>query len=428
MKRTRIWRSRTAWAAIALAVLVLALTARPGLCGAPTEITVLSNTHFVPAFETELKKQVEAWGKQKGVPTRVDFVASAEWNAKLTSEAETKAGHDVISIQTQQPVLFKDSLVDQDALVAELGTLHGGWHPIARESAFVDGRWKAIPFYYISFPAVYRKDLFQEIGVTRDQVHNMTWDQLLEAAKKLHAKGKPVAFAISQTADAENNLYAVLWAFGASTVDKSGKVAINSPQTAKAIEYVKELAKYMPREVLGWDDAGNNRFMLSGEGSYTFNPPSIWATAEKDVPALRGLLDHAPVPAGPAGRFRTTITYYLATWKFKASPLATDLIRFLMQKENYRTQLEVSWGYNQPFGKDFTTLPIWRTNIPLNAYEPVVETLAPMGWPGPSEKAAAAQKAYAMHIVPVMFAKAVTGTPTAEAMRWAEQELQQLYR
>jgi len=33
-----------------------------------------------------------------------------------------------------------------------------------------------------------------------------------------------------------------------------------------------------------------------------------------------------------------------------------------------------------------------------------------------------------MHIVPVMFAKAVTGTPTAEAIRWAEQELQQLYR
>jgi multiple sugar transport system substrate-binding protein len=250
----------------------------------------------------------------------------------------------------------------------------------------------------------------------------------LEAAKKLHAKGKPVAFAISQTDDADNNLYSLLWAFGGSTVDKSGKVAINSPQTAKAIEYVKELAKYMPRDVMAWDDGGNNRFMLSGQGSYTFNPPSVWATAEKDVPTLKGLLDHAPVPAGPAGQFRTTTTFFLATWKFKASPLATDLMRFLMQKENYQAQLEATWGYNQPLGKAFTTLPIWRTNAALNAYEPVVETLAPMGWPGPPEKGAAAVKAWAMHIVPVMFAKAVTGTPTAEAIRWAEQELQQLYR
>jgi len=427
MRQTRIWRSRTVWVAIALAVPLLVLAARPGLCGTPAEVTLLTNTHFVPAFETELKKQVEAWGKQKGVPTRVDFVASGEFNAKMVSEAETKAGHDVVIIKQQQPALFKDSLVDQDALATELGTQHGGWLPIAQQ-AFIDGHWKAIPFYHQSFPVVYRKDLLQEIGFTREQVHNMTWDQLLEAAKKLHAKGKPVAFAISQTDDADNNLYALLWAFGGSTVDKSGKVAINSPQTAKAIEYVKELAKYMPRDVLAWDDGGNNRFILSGEGSYTLNPPSIWATAEKDVPALRGLLDHAPVPAGPAGRFRTTTAFFLSTWKFKASPLATDLIRFLMQKENYRAQLEVSWGYNQPLGKAFTTLPIWRTNIPLNAYEPVVETLAPMGWPGPAEMGAAAVKAWAMHIVPVMFAKAVTGTPTQEAIRWAEEELRQLYR
>jgi multiple sugar transport system substrate-binding protein len=427
MRRSRIWKRRTAWAIIALAIPLLVLAVRPGLCGTPTEITFLSQSHFVPPWEQEIRKQIETWGKQKGVTTRADFVATAEFNAKLVSEAETKAGHDVVVIKWQQPALFKDSLSDQDALSAELGAQNGGWLPIGQE-AFVDGRWKAIPFYHQSFPAVYRKDLFQEIGITREQVHNMTWDQLLEAAKKLYAKGKPVGFAISQTDDSDNSLYALLWSFGASTVDKNGNVAINSPQTAKAIDYVKELAKVMPREVLGWDDASNNRLILSGQGSYTFNPPSVWATAEKDVPALKGLLDHAPVPAGPAGRFRTTTTYYLATWKFKASPLATDLIRFLMQKENYQAQIEISGGYNQPLAKAFTTLPIWRTNVPLNAYEPVVETLALQGWPGPREKGPAALKAWVLHIVPVMFAKAVTGTPTAEAMRWAEEELKQLYR
>lgn len=427
MRRTSIWRSRTAWAAIALVVPLLALAARPGLSSTSTEITFLALSHFVPAWEQEIRKQLETWGKQKGVTVRADFVSGPELITKLVSEAETKAGHDVLLLRWQQPALFKDSLADLDALATELGTQHGGWLPIGQE-AFVGGRWKAIPFYHQSFPAVYRKDLFEGIGVTREQVHNMTWDQFLEAAKKLHAKGNPVAFPISQTDDSDNHLYALLWSFGASTVDRSGQVVINSPQTAKAIEYVKELFKYMPRDVLGWNDAGNNRFMLSGQGSYTLNPPSIWATAEKDVPALKGLLDHAPVPAGPAGRFRTTSTFYLATWKFKASPLAMDLIRFLMQKENYRAQLEASWGYNQPLGKEFTTLPIWRTNIPLNAYEPVVETLSLQGWPGPPEKGPAALKAWVLHIVPVMFAKAVTGTPTAEAMRWAEEELKQLYR
>jgi multiple sugar transport system substrate-binding protein len=427
MTERRTWKLGVWGVAMLVVAALMGGMARAGNCGTPSEITFLSQSHFVPAWEQEIRKQMEVWGKQKGVTTRADFVATAEFNAKLVSEAETKAGHDIVVIKWQQPTLFKDSLADLDVIATEVGKQHGGWLPIGKQ-AFVDGHWKAIPFYHQSFPAVYRKDLFQEIGMSREKVQNMTWDQFLEAAKKLHAKGKPVAFAISQTDDSDNTLYALLWSFGGSTVDKSGKVAINSPQTAKAIEYVKELAKYMPPEVGGWDDASNNRMILAGQGSYTFNPPSVWATAEKDVPALKGQLDHAPVPAGPAGRFRTTTPYFMATWKFKASPLAADLMRFLMQKENYRSQLEVSWGYNQPFGIEDTKLPIWRTNAALNAYEPVVEKLAPFGWPGPVEKGVAALKAGVTHIVPVMFAKAISGTPTAEAMRWAEAELKQLYR
>ncbi len=99
-----------------------------------------------------------------------------------------------------------------------------------------------------------------------------------------------------------------------------------------------------------------------------------------------------------------------------------------MTQENYKAQVDASGGFNQPFLKAFRDFPVWKTNVPLNAYEPTVEDLELQGWPGPSEKAAAAQKAWVMHIIPVMFGKAVTGTSTQDAMRWAEEELKQLYR
>ncbi len=428
MNGKRFWDRILSWIFLGVIVTTVALSARPGLCGAPAEVTVLIQSHFVPAYEQELKKQVEAWGKQKGVATRVDFVSTAEFNAKLVAEAETKAGHDVVVFRNYDAALYKDSLTDLDAVANDLGNQYGGWLPIAKETSFFDNHWKVVPYYHQSFPAVYRMDLFNEVGFTREQVHNFTWDQFLEAAKKLHAKGKPVGFGISQTNDSDLILYPLLWSFGASTVDKNGRVAINSPQAAKAIEFVKELAKYMPREVLGWDDASNNRFIMSGQGSLTFNPPSIWVVAQKEVPDIAKLLDHAPVPKGPAGRFRSTGSYYFGVWKFKQSPLAVDLIRSLMTRDNYKAQIDASGGFNQPFLKAFQNFPIWKTNVPLNAYEPAVEDLELQGWPGPPGKAAAAQKAWVMHIVPVMFGKAVSGASPQEAMRWAEEELKQLYR
>ena len=428
MRSARMWSRGATRLFLALVVMVVALSAQPGLCGAPAEVTVLIQSHFVPAYEQELKKQVEAWGKQKGGATRVDFVSTAEFNAKLVAEAETKAGHDVVVFRNYDAALYKESLTDLDAVATDLGNQYGGWLPLARDTSVFDNHWKVVPYYHQSFPAVYRMDLFKEVGVTREQVHNFTWEQFLEAAKKLHAKGKPVGFAISQTNDSDLILYPLLWSFGGSTVDKSGRVAINSPQTAKAIEYVKELAKYMPRDVLGWDDASNNRFIISGQGALTFNPPSIWVVAQKEVPDIAKLLDHAPVPAGPAGRFRSTGSYYLGIWKFKPAQPAADLIKFLMARDNYKAQIDASGGFNQPFLKAFQGFPVWKDNVPLNAYEPATENLQLQGWPGPPEKAAAAQKAWVMHIVPVMFGKAVSGASPQEAMRWAEEELKQLYR
>ena len=43
------------------------------------------------------------------------------------------------------------------------------------------------------------------------------------------ATGKKVGIALSQTEDANISLYAILWSYGASTVDKERRVIINSP-------------------------------------------------------------------------------------------------------------------------------------------------------------------------------------------------------
>ena len=57
-------------------------------------------------------------------------------------------------------------------------------------------------------------------------------------------------------------------------VDEKDNIKINSNETRVAMKYLKKLMAVNPPEVYAWDDAGNNRWMISGKGSAIMNPPS----------------------------------------------------------------------------------------------------------------------------------------------------------
>ena len=55
--------------------------------------------------------------------------------------------------------------------------------------------------------------------------------------------------------DANGWLHWMLWGHNAWTVDKDDKVIINSPETAKALEYVKALSETFIPGTPSWNDA-----------------------------------------------------------------------------------------------------------------------------------------------------------------------------
>ena len=60
------------------------------------ELTFLSNNHFVPASDDELRRQAEAFGKQAGITVRVDTIAALQLPAKRAAEAQSQTGHDMV--------------------------------------------------------------------------------------------------------------------------------------------------------------------------------------------------------------------------------------------------------------------------------------------------------------------------------------------
>ena len=93
-----------------------------------------------------------------------------------------------------------------------------------------------------------------------------------------------------------------LWAFGGNLVDKNDKVIINSPETAKALEYAKQLYENMIPGTASWNDAFNNKAFLAGEIHWTNNGISIYVAATKDADQEGDRRGHEPRATGRSAR------------------------------------------------------------------------------------------------------------------------------
>src|SRR2546425_8439874 len=178
----------------------------------------------------------------------------------------------------------------------------------------------------------------------------------------------------------------------------------------------------MEPEVLSWDDASNNRFILSGKGSWIHNPISPYNAALKEKMPIADDINHHTSPAGPAGIHSAVPILGLGVWKFsKNIDVAKEFIQFLFRKENYDAWIVASNAFNHPPLRHFADHPIWARNPKFAMLPKEAEYAHPRGWPAkPSE---AAQRIDEAFVLPDMTAKAVNGMPTKRAMDWAQDQV-----
>jgi multiple sugar transport system substrate-binding protein len=406
----------------AVAGLSLTTLDRPPALAQKRELTFLSWNHFVPAADDELRRQAEVFSKQAGVTVRVDTIAHLQLPAKRAAEAQSQSGHDILLTGGADPFLYENQLADIGDLVDDLGKKWGGWYPFAAESGQTKSGWKAVPWFWISFPATYNMAHFKKAGLE----YPKTWAELLQHGKALKKQGNPVGIAISHCADAVTTYWSIAWCHGAKVLEADGKTpAINSDKTAQVIEYYKELYRdAMDPEVLSWDDASNNRGILSGKYSWIHNPISPYNAALKEKMPIADDINHHPSPAGPAGTHSAPPINMISVWKFsKNIPLATEFLKFLYQKENYDAWIVASNAFNHPPLRHLADHPIWARNPKFAMLPKEAEFAHPRGWPAKPNDAVG--RIEVNYVLPDMIAKAVNGMPTKRAMEWGQDQVAQ---
>jgi multiple sugar transport system substrate-binding protein len=393
---------------------------------AQTKLTVTVRGQFTPGTNDLFKQQVQDWATSKGVAAEVEFVSLDDLTAKAASAAETGVGPDIIYFPISGPNLFAEKLIDVDDVANDLGAKLGGWVDVAKQVSVIGGHWKAVPHYGAFHALVYRRDLIKEIA---NETIPDTWEDVLRIGKKLRPQGHPAGFPLGHaTGDANNFVYSVLWDYGAKEVEKDGKtIALNSPETRKALEFIAKLYKEaMPPGVLGWDDSSNNRMFLAGVLSMTGNTGSIYWASTKEAPALRPNIGHVVYPRGPVARAQYAETYEFGVFKYsKNQDLAKDLIRYLMAPEQYGKWLESGEGNMSPLLGTYAALPMWTKDPNLKAYADASKYVRAIGWPGPVTRAAA--EVNAKFIIVDMAARVAKGMPAQKSIDEAVAEMKKIY-
>lgn len=123
--------------------------------------------------------------------------------------------------------------------------------------------------------------------------------------------------------------------------------------------FVQRLVRFYPDDAVSFDDASNNRALISGKSAMIFNPPSAWAVATRDAPAVAANCWTFPAPSGPNGRFVPTASFPWGVYSFSQNKTAAkDLIEYLMQ----RPQVEACWNVVDGLGLPpyMTDFKIWE--------------------------------------------------------------------
>jgi multiple sugar transport system substrate-binding protein len=390
--------------------------------------------HFVPAYDKWFDGFAREWGEKNGVAVAVDHIPSLELPARAAAEAAAQAGHDIFSLSDAGgPQFYRTQLLDLGPLVAEMEGKYGKVLPMGRQIAYDpnSNTWPAFPNYYVSFPGLYRKDLWDEIGMVPD-----TWEDVRKGGAKLKSKGHSVGISLGHSNDANYSWRGLMWSYGATEVDESGRqITINSKETLEAVKLA--LAIYqeaMEPEVLSWDDAGNNRFLVSGKGSWILNPISAYRTAQQSNPELADKIFLWKTPAGPVRRIIGVGVNSYAIWKFARNPEAA--LAFLRYYAEHLTEaFQASTGFNNPVFANVLPKPTPILSNDPSSHPPdklaVLQTAgewhAAYGYPGPAG-AAAGEVANAF-VIPDMMAAAATGKMTPEeAVAWADKQIHGIYR
>ena len=395
------------------------------------KLRVLRWKRFVQGDEDQWLANTKKFTEKTGVEVTVDAENWEDVRPKAAVAANIGNGPDIILSTNDDSHQYPDRLLDVGDLCEYLGKKYGPWYPSALAYGKSGGRWIAVPLGSGGNCMNYRESHVKAAGFKEFPKDT---DSFLKLCQNLKKNGTPAGFALGNaTGDANGWCHWLLWAFGGRVVDEQNKVAINSKETARALEYAKALYPTFISGTLSWLDPNNNKAFLSGEISLTANGISIYVAAKNSpdvkMRAIAKDMNHAAFPVGPVGRQTLSALFFTSViFKYTKYPnAAKEYLRFMMEKEQYEAWQKASASFVVQPLTFYERNPVWTEDAKNTPFKYTCKNMLPNGYAG--TMGAASAGCMADFVVVNMVAEAASGNmPVKEAIERAEKRAKRYYR
>ena len=342
-------------------------------------ITIGLWDHWVPGANDVQSAIIKEWGDKNKVDVKVDYITSQGNKLLLTlqAEAQSHSGHDIMEFTNWESAQMNAALEPMDDVVKRVVATNGPIDPAVEYLGKFEGHWLGVPMTRgtLLLGCCSRFDMMKQYaGVDVQELYpagkpandkSWTWDAFLAAAEKCQKAGFGFGLPLGSTTDTNQWVGALFLSYGAQLMDAKGNVTVKSDPVKQVLEYGKRLVPFCPADATAWDDASNNKWLISGKGALIFNPPSAWAVAKRDAPQVAEKCWTHGFPIGPAGRYNPILPRFYGVWKSgKNKEAAKSLLEFLTLRQNAEKQVAASQGYDIPPYTKFNDFKTWDEESP----------------------------------------------------------------
>jgi ABC-type glycerol-3-phosphate transport system substrate-binding protein len=415
--------------------------------GAAGKVTMLFWDYWAMREEAtkKMQQQVMTWAAKNAVEARIDFVTLEGDKLPLTvaEEAQTGAGHDIVALCQWDTQSYTEKLEPVDDVVKTITAKFGPYIDACEYLGKSEDHWAAVPTSSgtHTYPPCARISMMKQFaGINVVEMYparepkapigeNWTYDTFLQAAEACAKAGYPFGIGTGRTGDSINTWGAIFAAFGAELVNRKGEIVVDSDAVNQVLDYARRLFPFLPADSVNYNDASNNRALISGKSALIWNPPSAWAMAKRDAPDVAKDCWTFPNPAGPKGRISPYQIYFWGIWQFsKNKQAARELIAYLMDREQVEGREGVVEGYDIPPFANMTDFDTWsKLGPPLGT----LFNYAPRPWHHATPYIAAssapqeiAALVYNQALMPAMAASISTGASNKDVIAWAKEQLE----